>query len=42
MASEPKPCPYHSTLANGMRLYPASHPCLTVYAEQVAEAGERE
>jgi hypothetical protein len=25
------PCPYHSTLANGMRLYPPSHPCFTVY-----------
>lgn len=24
-------CPYHSTLANGMRLYGPKHPCFTVY-----------
>ena len=24
-------CPYCSTLENGMRLFPPSHPCFTVY-----------
>lgn len=26
-----KPCPYHSTIANGMRLFGSTHPCFTVY-----------
>lgn len=25
------PCPYHSTLANGMRLYGPRHACFTAY-----------
>ena len=26
-----KPCPYHSTIANGMRLFGPRHPCFAVY-----------
>jgi len=26
-----QPCPYCSTLANGIRLYGPRHPCFTVY-----------
>lgn len=31
------PCPYHSTLANGMRLYGPRHECFAVYDQPARE-----
>lgn len=37
MSESGKPCSYHSSLANGMRLYGPKHPCFTVYDVAPAE-----